>query len=303
MVTRLRDALVFAAPEIARAPHLRAATLAAALIASGARGRDRALLAAAAGLLALESAQQGEATRRAVQNCADTSALTAWLPEHNMEFGGYAVDADLASVLRSHVRHGRHRSIVEFGAGLSTLTMALALHELGDEGAIVSFEASRDFTDQITQLLADTGLAERARVVHSPVGPRMIHGREVSWHDPEVITIQAPAKIDLLFVDGPVSVDSWSRWPALETLWGHLVPGSVTLLDDSRRRREHRCALRWAKAHRELELSWIDTVTGLWRAEVRESERKRGASQNLHTLLRAVNRRPAGWGKWPVRRV
>jgi predicted O-methyltransferase YrrM len=163
-----------------------------------------------------------------------------------MEFGGYAVDADLASVLRSQIRHGGHRHIVEFGAGMSTLTMALALEELGGEGTIVSFEASRVFAEQVTQMLADAGLSGRAKVVHAPLGLHVVNGSEVQWHDPDDVRGQAPADIDLVFIDGPVSVDSWSRWPAVELLWEHLSPGSVALLDDSRRRREYECAMRWS---------------------------------------------------------
>jgi hypothetical protein len=125
----------------------------------------------------------------------------------------------------------------------------------------------------------------------------------VHWHDPEVIAAEAPGQVDLLFIDGPVSMDTWSRWAALEVLWERLPPGSVTLLDDSRRRREHRCAMRWAKAHRQLQMSWIDTVTGVWRAEVHDAPREDGASRCLHALLRVVNPRPSGWGKWPVRRI
>jgi predicted O-methyltransferase YrrM len=220
-----------------------------------------------------------------------------------MEFGGYAVDADLASVLRSHVRHGGHRSIVEFGAGLSTLTMSLALAELGVEGSIVSFEASRGFADQVTSMLGDAGLSARARVVHAPLGSHVVNGREVRWHDPEVICRAVPDHVDLLFIDGPVSVDSWSRWPAVELLWRRLGRDSVILLDDSRRRREHQCAVRWAATHPELQLSWIDTLAGAWRAEVGAAARERGMSGCMHAVLRTVNPRPAGWGKWPVRRM
>jgi predicted O-methyltransferase YrrM len=302
MFKRLKHAALFVQPEFERTPQLRGAVVAATL-AVGARRRDRVLLAAATGILTFECAHQGQATRRAVSNGTDSAALTAWLPAHGMEFGGYAVDADLAAVLRSHVRHGGHRSIVEFGAGLSTLTMAWALEELGVEGAIVSFEANRDFADQVTAMLADAKLSDRARVIHAPLGRHVVNGRGVHWHDPDLVHREAPAGIDLLFVDGPVSVDTWSRWPALELLWGQLGPGSVALLDDSRRRREHQCAVRWASAHPELRLSWIDTITGVCRAEVGHTPRERGLSRCLHAVLRAVNPRPAGWGKWPVRRM
>lgn len=302
ILRRIRDVVAFVGPEIERSPHLRAVAI-AAVAAVAARRRDRGIVAVATGLVAFESAQQGEATRRAVGNSADTVALTAWLPDHGMEFGGYAIDADLASVLRSHVRHGGHRSIVEFGAGLSTLTTALALEQLGGDGSIVSFEAGAAFGSEVTRMLERAGLSHRARVVHAPLGPRRIHGRDVDWHDPELVVAEAPAQVDLLFVDGPVSASSWSRWAALEVLWDRLAPGSVSLLDDSRRRREHQCAMRWANAHPELQMSWIDTVTGVWRAEVRHTPREAGSSRYLHALLRTVNPRPAGWGKWPVRRV
>jgi len=303
MLKRLKDAAVFVAPEFERAPQLRGAIAATAMVAVGARGRDRVLLAVAAGILTFECAHQGHATRRAVNNGTDCAWLTAWLPAHGMEFGGYAVDADLAAVLRSEVRHGGCRTIVEFGAGLSTLTMALALEELGVDGAIVSFEASRDFADQVTAVLADAGLSQRARVIHAPISSHVVAGRVVQWHDPEVVVREVPRTIDLLFIDGPVSVDSWSRWPAVELLWSNLPPGSVALLDDSRRRREHQCAGRWAANHPEIELSWIDTLTGVWRAEVGGAARAGGTSQCLHAVLRTVNPRPAGWGKWPVRRM
>lgn len=302
MLKRIRHVAAFVGPEIKRSPQLRAATI-AGVAALAARRPHRASVAVATGLLAFESAQQAEATRRAVSNAADNVALTAWLPGHGMEFGGYAVDADLASVLRSHVRHGGHRSIVEFGAGLSTLTMALALEELGGDGSIVSFEAGDAFGAEVTLMLARAGLSHRARVVHAPLAARRIQGRDVSWHDPDMVVAEAPAHVDLLFVDGPVSVDAWSRWPALEVLWAQMSAGSVSLLDDSRRRREHHCAMRWANSHPELRLSWIDTITGVSRAEVGDAPREGGSSRYLHTVLRAVNRRPAGWGKWPVRRL
>jgi predicted O-methyltransferase YrrM len=253
-----------------------------------------------AGLYTYESRRSAAVLGREIRNAADAASISAWMSDLPLLFGEWAVDADFGALLLFELR-GMPDTVVEIGSGLSTLLTAAALESNG-RGRLYSIEADQVHADRTRKMLEAAGVDDRVELIVSPLEDRSIGGREVRWHDPGVVSVLQDRKVDLITVDGPPTSSRWSRWPAVEVLYPYLAVGGVVLLDDGRRAHESRCAFQWARDHQELEVGWVDTTRGTWRLTRRVSPRRRGASEALRHIARTLNPRPAGSGKWPVRR-
>ncbi|HYZ47776.1 MAG TPA: class I SAM-dependent methyltransferase [Sphingomonas sp.] len=153
--------------------------------------------------------------------------------------GSWKADTSLLHRIVDTIKALRPRTMVELGAGASTLVAAKAL-ALNGGGRLVSFDQHADFVAATAAWLAEHGLAadlRSAELVPAPTGwPGL-------WYD----LSHLPEHIDLLLVDGP----PWSVHPfvraAAETLFDRIPVGGVVLLDDAMRPGERVVARRWRR--------------------------------------------------------
>ncbi len=288
--------------EARSAPVARAATTGLMVGAAGGllrRSREGALAGIAVAALVRNARTEAAATERLLRDSEDLATLAPRLGHHLTELGNWAVDADFARLALTEAER-RGGLIVELGSGVSTLLIASMLSERGG-GRLISVDHDHRFGERTRALLAEAG--HPADVVIAPLRSQELAGTTAEWYDPEALQSALPDEpISLLIVDGPPVTSTWSRWPAIEVLGPHLVEDAVVLLDDGRRRAERATALRWARNHPELSLSWHDTLKGAWRLDRHspqpESRRRRAG----RLALRRINPNPSGFGRWAVRR-
>jgi predicted O-methyltransferase YrrM len=269
-----------------------------ALGADGGASRAAGLTVGAATWRTVASAAQLEREVRAIQDGAIVGArLGAYCPP----LGTWAIEADFAELVVVELQK-RPRVVVELGSGVSTLVVAQQLKALGS-GRLVSVEHHAEYAASTRDRLGRSGLAGAVELVHAPLVAQEFRGREMEWYD--VTAIRAALgddPIDLLIVDGPPSITPLARWPAVAALGEKLGPGGVIMLDDGRAKNEGAIARRWALEQSDLELYWQDTVKGTFKL-VRSAGSESASTRLARRAATALNPRPSGFGRWPVRRA
>jgi hypothetical protein len=153
--------------------------------------------------------------------------------------GSWKADTVLLRLIVDHIETHRPQSVVELGAGASTLVTAQALRLFGG-GRLTSFDQHRDFVIATQAWLGDHGLSADMYPAALVPAPGDWPGY---WYD----LAHLPDRIDLLTVDGP----PWTIHPyvrgAAETLFDRIPVGGTVMLDDGARPGERVIARRWAR--------------------------------------------------------
>jgi hypothetical protein len=269
-------------------------------------GADRRLvvvLAIAAGLVVREALASRLAVERHAVSAEDHRAVLGSLASEARPplFGTWAIEPDFGRLLLDQFQHATPSLIVECGSGVSTLVLGSALRANG-AGKLYSLEHEPAFAEATRSRIQDLGLTRWVDVVSAPLASQPFEAGEISWYDRNRVP-NFGRPIDLLVVDGPPSVEPFSRWPALEVFYAQLSAEACVLSDDGRRRNERKTAFRWASAFPDLELYWIDTLKGTWMLlKRREASEESPLLNTVRRVRRAVHPRPSGFGRWPVRR-
>ncbi|OJF13774.1 methyltransferase family protein [Couchioplanes caeruleus] len=160
--------------------------------------------------------------------------------------------AALASVVNDVVLRHR-RTVVELGAGSSTMVLARAVELTG--GRLVAIEHDPGFATALNRQLRSAGLHERAVVRHVPLtalsaeAPQTGSRRAAEhWYDREALHHATPDGIDLLLVDGPPAGDLGDvlvREPAVRVLRNKLAASFSVYLDDAEREPERETLAMW----------------------------------------------------------
>ncbi|MGK6320915.1 class I SAM-dependent methyltransferase [Sphingomonas sp. DT-204] len=188
-------------------------------------------------------------------------------PDALPHLGSWKADTGFLHRIVDAVEELRPGTVVELGAGASTLVCAKAL-KLHGGGRLISYDQHAGFVEATSRWLRDHDAPADLR--HAPL-ERTVPDWPGLWYD----LGDLPDTIDLLIIDGP----PWSVHPfvrgAAETLFGRLSPGAVVLLDDAARPGERIVARWWRKrwpdiAFRRLSGSTKGTLLGRnWRGAPR----------------------------------
>lgn len=160
-------------------------------------------------------------------------------PDALPNLGSWKADTGYLSLIVDHIKATHPRSVVELGAGASSLVTAKALQRHGG-GRLTSLDQHSGFVRATRDWLHDHGVDAALHAVPLRPAPNDWHG---AWYD----TSPVPESIDLLLIDGP----PWSIHPfvrgAAETLFDRLPVGGTVMLDDAARPGERVIAARWRK--------------------------------------------------------
>lgn len=160
-------------------------------------------------------------------------------PDALPNLGSWKADTGLLTLLIDHVLAAKPQTVVELGAGATSLILARCLQVNGG-GRLVSYDQHGDFVKATGEWLADNGLAADLRAVPLEAPPGDWPGL---WYG----LTGVPESIDLLVIDGP----PWTIHPyvrgAAETLFDRIPSGGVVMLDDAARPGERVVASRWRK--------------------------------------------------------
>jgi predicted O-methyltransferase YrrM len=170
-------------------------------------------------------------TRRALE--ARLGLSPAALPA----LGSWKADAGFLALIADTIAAIRPQTVVELGAGASSLVVARAL-ALAGGGRHVAYDQHAEFIAKVGPWLGEHGLS--ADIRHAPLTRRV-----PPWPGWWYAIDDAPPAIDLLVVDGPPwAVHPYVRGGA-ECLFDRMSPGGVVLLDDAARPGERVVAERW----------------------------------------------------------
>lgn len=191
-----------------------------------------------AGFVLYEVRENGRRTQKLVQ----IRSVMGSIP---LPVGGWAMDAELGSLIVQTIHDRRPRLIVECGSGTSTVLTASVLREIG-AGKIISLEHDAEYAEKTRRYLRERGLDAWAEVIIAPLVMRDVDGEERRWYDVDVAA-RIPGMIDMLVIDGPPRRSSTlARYPAVPLLRDRLAPGCVIILDDGNRPDERTIARLWA---------------------------------------------------------
>ncbi|MGQ9663029.1 MAG: hypothetical protein ACUVWX_11940 [Kiritimatiellia bacterium] len=175
---------------------------------------------------------------RAVRQALEEEVLTA-----------HGVDVRVLNALCRFIEARQIRSVLEFGAGTSTLAFSILCSRIAATGAnhplpyVVSIEESDFYAQKAQELLARHGLNGTTRVLHMPLTHRKDYGlvAENYSFDMTVLDNAVPGwQPELVFVDGPSSGGSARAIALIDGIraYGRL---RYVLMDDALRSEELEC--------------------------------------------------------------
>jgi predicted O-methyltransferase YrrM len=188
---------------------------------------------------------------------ADKTALLdrLGLPEDALpHLGSWKADTGLLHRIVDTVLAHKPGTVVELGAGASTLVVAKAM-QLAGGGRLVSFDQHGDFVGAVRNWLADHDLT--ADVRHAPI---IAHNGRWSglWYD----LVGVPDQIDLLLIDGP----PWALGPTIregaERLFSRVPVGGIVMLDDAARPGERLVAKHWKRDWPQFDWALLPGIKG-----------------------------------------
>ncbi len=165
------------------------------------------------------------------------------------ELGTWALGPRSLGFLQDVVSRERPRLAIEFGSGISTAVLALAMRDggAGSDGPIViSFEQDEAEAARTQELLAEAGLAELVVVVVAPLARQRIEGSTTTCYvlPEDVDQVFGDRKADLVLVDGPAA-EAGARFGTLPLAHPFVSPRALFVLDDALRDGELSVARRW----------------------------------------------------------
>ncbi len=150
----------------------------------------------------------------------------------------WSLDVDSINWLIDFVGALKHKRVLEFGSGTSSIVFAnICVNGAGTSPAIVSLEQDKDYAEQSQELIKRNGFQNDVLVVHCPLGEREHELGKITGYNVTEKTFQKLPKnwkADILFVDGPAT-DGWGRLPAIVDCMDYLEDDCILIMDDALR--------------------------------------------------------------------
>jgi predicted O-methyltransferase YrrM len=158
-------------------------------------------------------------------------------PDALPHLGSWKADTGFLTLMVDHIEAARPQTVLELGAGASSLVVARALQKFGG-GRLISCDQHAGFVDATRQWLRDNGCDAEMRATPFRPSPG---GWPGIWYDHGAL----PQQIDLLLIDGP----PWTIHPlvrgAADSLFDRIAVGGTVMLDDAARPGERVVARKW----------------------------------------------------------
>ncbi len=161
----------------------------------------------------------------------------------------YALAPSALLAVLNDVAINDRRTIVELGAGYSSVYIGALLRAQSREGAaVISVDAHAGWLSQVEASARRAGCADVITPVHAPMAP---FGDAGEWYDlAPILGALGDRKIDLLLVDGPVAsggANPFARAPAIPALKDRLNDRCAIFLDDAHRPSHAKIARNWGE--------------------------------------------------------
>jgi predicted O-methyltransferase YrrM len=157
----------------------------------------------------------------------------------------WAISAAAASMLEGLVMHRRPKSVLEFGAGRSSLVLALALQQIGG-GRLTSIEHQPWHAEAAWRGIERYRDVD-AQLVVAPVKMRITKHGPLYVYDGIRRALEARGPFELVVIDGPPG--KFGRdWPLFAAAPFLSSSGALIMLDDVERPAEQSALRRWERA-------------------------------------------------------
>jgi predicted O-methyltransferase YrrM len=195
------------------------------------------------------SAALSEQTQE-IQNALVLETLGFRYPVH---YGLWRIDSHLGRFLSEYLMETPPTTILELGAGTSSLLIARCGELLGTRWEHIAVDHEHRYLEFTRRLAQLNGLNNSIDFWECPLGA--VDAMQSHWYTGLTERL-AGRKIDLLVVDGPPNREqTGARYPALPLLYEHLHEHCTILVDDANRPDEQVTVARWMRQYPELSLS------------------------------------------------
>ncbi len=146
----------------------------------------------------------------------------------------------------------KRSSIIEFGAGNSTVYIAKIIKTFGLKVKFYAVDSDEQWVNRVTENLTKVGVQDAIELIVAPVQESPDYATALAssfkWYDSEVIKKKInEEKFDLIIVDGPTGkLCPFSRYPAISFLLNRLAESYTIFLDDAGRTDETKILNEWA---------------------------------------------------------
>ena len=159
----------------------------------------------------------------------------------------------LATILNDIIINKRE-SIIEFGAGISTLAIANLFKKNSLNYSLVSVEDDLNWFNYMKSCISKNNLQEHVNLIYAPLEKTNLALENNSWYSVKSLSekINKDLKFSLAIVDGP---GAWkpeirlSRYPAVPYLLNFLADNFSIYLDDINRKGEKKILSIWQKKY------------------------------------------------------
>lgn len=171
------------------------------------------------------------------------------------ELGMWAMDDQTIAYLWKELQRRKPRTILECGAGVSTLVLAAyAASQPDREVHVVSVEQSEDVRRATAVQLRSRGIGERVNVLHVPLN----EAGSYDLQPDELLKATVGRPFDCVVIDGPAG-PSGCRTPILPAVTSMCAPGARWFLDDALRGSEINTLASWSSRN-DIEIAGVVMV-------------------------------------------
>jgi len=199
----------------------------------------------------LTPAQFDDALRRVFRDPSRDADLEALFPSVENQ---WAIDRSLAHFLARAVLHFERRSILEFGAGTSSMVLATALVRAGG-GKLTSVEHQPDFSRDAWRQVERMDSVDSCLIVTDLRLKLSRHGLMYGYPGASR-RLAARAPYDFLVIDAPPA--AYGRDAPLYDVYAMLTDDAIVVLDDAARSAERTAVRRWLETFPGLRLVALD---------------------------------------------
>lgn len=142
--------------------------------------------------------------------------------------------------LLNEITINKHRKIVEFGTGISTIIISQLIKKCGiDDITFYSIDHSDEWQKFISK---NYKIDEQIKMIYAPLTNKATIDSKFyggDWYDIDTIKKSIKeAEVDFVLVDGPPAITKHARFPAVDFIKEYLSENGVVIVDDISREGE-----------------------------------------------------------------